>query len=47
MPTSRPRPTMALQMRYRSRQDSSFAGKVINAIRTGFGGHSIKSSESI
>jgi len=39
--------TMALQMRYRSRQDSSFAGKVINAMRTGFGGHSIKSSESI
>ena len=37
--------TLALQMRFRSRQDPSFAGKVINAMRAGFGGHSIKSSE--
>jgi 6-phosphogluconate dehydrogenase len=34
--------TLALQMRFRSRQDPSFAGKVINAMRAGFGGHSIK-----
>ena len=37
--------TLALQMRFRSRQDPSFAGKVINAMRAGFGGHSIKSSD--
>ncbi|PCJ87415.1 MAG: 6-phosphogluconate dehydrogenase (decarboxylating) [Thiotrichaceae bacterium] len=35
--------TLALQMRFRSRQDSSFAGKVLNAMRAGFGGHDIKS----
>ena len=34
--------TLALQMRYRSRQDSSFAGKVLNAMRAGFGGHSVR-----
>lgn len=34
--------TLALQMRFRSRQDPSFAGKVLNAMRAGFGGHSIK-----
>jgi 6-phosphogluconate dehydrogenase len=34
--------TLALQMRFRSRQDPSFAGKVINAMRAGFGGHSIR-----
>jgi len=37
--------TLALQMRFRSRQDSAFAGKVLNAMRAGFGGHSIKSSD--
>lgn len=37
--------TLALQMRFRSRQDDSFAGKVLNAMRAGFGGHSIRSSE--
>ena len=37
--------TLALQMRFRSRQDPSFGGKVINAMRAGFGGHSIKSSD--
>ena len=37
--------TMALQMRFRSRQDPSFGGKVLNAMRAGFGGHSIKSSD--
>lgn len=37
--------TLALQMRFRSRQDASFAGKVLNAMRAGFGGHSIRSVE--
>jgi len=37
--------TLALQMRFRSRQDDSFAGKVLNAMRAGFGGHSIRSTE--
>lgn len=35
--------SLALQMRFRSRQDSSYAGKVLNAMRAGFGGHTIKS----
>jgi 6-phosphogluconate dehydrogenase len=34
--------TLALQMRFRSRQEPAYAGKVINAMRAGFGGHSIK-----
>lgn len=34
--------TLALQMRFRSRQEPSFAGKVLNAMRAGFGGHSIR-----
>jgi 6-phosphogluconate dehydrogenase len=34
--------TLALQMRFRSRQSPAFAGKVLNAMRAGFGGHSIK-----
>lgn len=37
--------TLALQMRFRSRQDPSFGGKVLNAMRAGFGGHSIKVDE--
>lgn len=37
--------TLALQMRFRSRQDPSFAGKVLNAMRAGFGGHSIRPIE--
>jgi len=37
--------TLALQMRFRSRQDPSFAGKVLNAMRAGFGGHSIRSAD--
>lgn len=37
--------TLALQMRFRSRQDPSFAGKVLNAMRAGFGGHSIRTIE--
>ncbi len=35
--------TLALQMRFRSRQDPSFGGKILNAMRAGFGGHSIRS----
>ena len=34
--------TLALQMRFRSRQDPSYAGKVLNAMRAGFGGHPTK-----
>jgi len=34
--------TLALQMRFRSRQENAFAGKVVNAMRAGFGGHPIK-----
>ena len=37
--------TLALQMRFRSRQDPSFAGKVLNAMRAGFGGHNIRSAD--
>lgn len=37
--------TLALQMRFRSRQSPSFAGKVLNAMRAGFGGHTIKPTE--
>ena len=37
--------TLALQMRFRSRQDPSFAGKVLNAMRAGFGGHSIRTKK--
>lgn len=34
--------TLALQMRFRSRQQPAFAGKVVNAMRGGFGGHAIR-----
>ena len=37
--------TLALQMRFRSRQDDAFAGKVLNAMRAGFGGHDIRSAD--
>ena len=37
--------TLALQMRFRSRQDSAFGGKVLNAMHTGFGGHSVRPSK--
>ena len=37
--------TLALQMRFRSRQDDAFAGKVLNAMRAGFGGHSIRTKK--
>ena len=36
--------TLALQMRFRSRQQPSYAGKVLNAMRAGFGGHPIKAT---
>jgi len=34
--------TLALQMRFRSRETDAFAGKIVNAMRAGFGGHAIK-----
>jgi len=34
--------TLALQMRFRSRQDPSYGGKLLNAMRAGFGGHFIR-----
>lgn len=39
--------TLALQMRFRSRQQEAFGGKVLNAMRAGFGGHSIKPVEKM
>ncbi len=36
---------LALQMRFRSRQSPSYAGKVLNAMRAGFGGHAIRSAD--
>jgi len=36
--------TLALQMRFRSRQKDAFAGKIVNAQRAGFGGHAIKAA---
>jgi len=37
--------TLALQMRFRSRQSDAFAGKIVNAMRAGFGGHAIKPAD--
>jgi len=37
--------TLALQMRFRSRETDAFAGKIVNAMRAGFGGHSIKATD--
>jgi 6-phosphogluconate dehydrogenase len=37
--------TLALQQRFRSRQDDSFAAKVLAALRQQFGGHAVKKSE--
>jgi 6-phosphogluconate dehydrogenase len=31
-------------MRFRSRQESSFAGRLLAAMRAGFGGHAVKST---
>jgi len=36
---------LALQMRFRSREHEAFAGKVVNAMRAGFGGHAIRPAE--
>jgi len=38
--------TLALQMRFRSRQKDAFGGKVVNAQRAGFGGHAIKPADT-
>jgi len=37
--------TLALQMRFRSRERDAFAGKIVNAMRAGFGGHAIKPAD--
>ena len=39
--------TLALQMRFRSRQKDAFAGKIVNAQRAGFGGHAIKPADDV
>jgi len=38
--------TLALQMRFRSRQSDLFSGKIVNAMRAGFGGHAIKAADT-
>ncbi|WP_373770245.1 phosphogluconate dehydrogenase (NAD(+)-dependent, decarboxylating), partial [Weissella soli] len=35
--------TLSLMMRYRSLQDDTFTGKVVSALRNGFGGHAMDS----
>ena len=42
--TQVPTPVIALSlmMRYRSKQDDSYSGKVVAALRKGFGGHAVK-----
>ena len=37
--------TLALQMRFRSRQDNSFGAKLLAAMRNQFGGHAVKKAE--
>jgi 6-phosphogluconate dehydrogenase len=37
--------TLALQMRFVSRQDSSYAARLLAAMRKGFGGHAVKSAK--
>jgi len=37
--------TLALQMRFRSRQDESFAAKLLAALRNEFGGHAVKEAK--
>ncbi|NWF81805.1 MAG: decarboxylating 6-phosphogluconate dehydrogenase [Chloroflexi bacterium] len=37
--------TLALQMRFRSRQDDSFSARVLAALRKQFGGHAVKPAE--
>jgi 6-phosphogluconate dehydrogenase len=34
--------TLSLLMRFRSRQDDTYSGKVIAALRNEFGGHAVK-----
>jgi 6-phosphogluconate dehydrogenase len=34
--------TLALQMRFRSRQDDSFGAKLLAAMRNQFGGHAVR-----
>jgi 6-phosphogluconate dehydrogenase len=43
--TSVPAPviTLALQMRFRSRQENSFSSRMLAAMRQQFGGHAVKS----
>lgn len=38
--------TLALQMRFRSRQDTSYSAQMLAAMRNQFGGHAVKSAES-
>lgn len=42
-----PTPTidLSLLMRYRSRQEDTFAGKVVAAVRREFGGHAVRAIE--
>jgi 6-phosphogluconate dehydrogenase len=37
--------TLALQMRFISRQDESYAAKILAAMRNQFGGHAVKQAE--
>ncbi len=37
--------SLALMMRFRSRQDSSFAGRLLAAMRAGFGGHAVRKAD--
>ncbi|AOT57032.1 phosphogluconate dehydrogenase (NAD(+)-dependent, decarboxylating) [Weissella soli] len=37
--------TLSLMMRYRSLQDDTFTGKVVSALRNGFGGHAMDSAK--
>jgi 6-phosphogluconate dehydrogenase len=37
--------TLSLQMRFRSRQENSFAGRMLAAMRQQFGGHAVKSAK--
>jgi 6-phosphogluconate dehydrogenase len=34
-------------MRFRSRETDAFAGKIVNAMRAGFGGHAIKAVDDV
>jgi 6-phosphogluconate dehydrogenase len=38
--------TLALQMRFRSRQDDSFASRLLAALRNQFGGHTVRRRET-